>query len=298
MALTFRQVQDEVLQVLTGFGLEQPRVSYLTIAVNATDLTFTLKNAANFDQGLAEIEDELVYVDAVDKSANTLTIAPDGRGWYGTTAASHGVNTRITCAPAWSRNRVKAAINDVITGVYPTLWGVAQTQFTFNPSVTTYSLPADAERVLKVTADVNGPSKEQQEIHRYSVNMVAPTDDWATTNTITFQEGVTPGKTVTVTYFKQPSELSTDSANFTTSGLRESAKLAIVYGACAQLASYVDLARLPVDTAEGDEFDSKVQVGTASRIAGQLRLYHENEVEKERKRLRAATPIPITIRKR
>jgi len=58
--------------------------------------------------------------------------------------------------------------------VYPTLFGVAQTQFTFTPAVTTYEMPAEAENVLRVTADLNGPSREQQIIRRFDFNSVAP----------------------------------------------------------------------------------------------------------------------------
>jgi hypothetical protein len=295
---TFLQLQNEVLQTLHGYGLSQPRATHLTASVDASELVFAVTSAADADMGLAEIEGELVFIESVDRTANTITIAPDGRGFYGTTAATHASGVRVTIAPSWPRNRVKQAINDVIASVYPTIFGVAQTQFTFNPSITTYSLPVAAERVLSVTADVNGPSLEQQVIKRYSFSSTAPTDDWATTNTISIQEGVTPGRTVTVTYLQQPTALSLDADALTTSGLRETAKLAIVYGACAQLLSFMDISRLTVDTAQADEYDEKVQVGMASRIAGQLQIRHEMELEKERKRLRATTPVNISVRKR
>lgn len=295
---TFRNLQDEVLQTLLGYGLAQPRATFLSAGVNATDLAFTVRDVDSLEQGVAEIEDEAVFIESVDQSSNTITLAPDGRGFYGTTAAAHLTDTRLTFGSPWPRRRVRSAINDVIIATYPTLFAVAQAQFTFNPSVTTYSLSAEAEQVLMVTADVNGPSKEQQVVRRYSTNLVAPTDDWPTTNTITLQEAVSPGRTVTVTYLKQPSALVNDADQLTASGLRETAKLAIIYGACAQLVSYMDAARLPVDTAQADEQDAKTPVGQASRVAGQLRLYYENELERERRRLRAATPVAINVRTR
>lgn len=298
MVTTFRNLQDEVLQTLSGFGLSQPRASFLAAAIGSSDLTMTVNDANGIGQGLAEIEDELVFVESVNRDAGAVTISPDGRGYLGTTAAAHSEDIRVTFAPTWTRQRVKSAINDVIAATYPTLFGVAQSQFTFNPSVSTYSVPAEAERILAVTADLNGPSQEQQVIRRYSFNSVAPTDDWATTNTLTLQQAVTPGRTVTVTYTKQPSALAADGDALTTSGLRETAKLAILYGACAQLVSFMDISRLAVDTAQADQYDEKVQVGMASRIGGQLQLRHEMELEKERKRLRATTPVSITVRTR
>jgi hypothetical protein len=127
--------------------------------------------------------------------------------------------------------------------------------------------------------------------------VTAPSDDWPTTGTITLEEAVAPGRTVTVTFAKQPSALSGDSDALTASGLRETAKLAVVYGTCAQLLSFADVARLAVDTAEADEYAEKNALGMATRIAGQLAVRYEQELEKERKRLRQSTPTPISWRR-
>ncbi len=295
---TFRQIQDEVLLTLYGYGLTQPRASFLAADITSSALTLTVNNASNFEMGIAEIDSELVFVESVNISSNTITLSPDGRGYYGTTAAAHVTGARVTFAPTWPRSRVAQAINDTIIGTHPVLFGVAQAQFAFTPSITTYSLPADAERVLGVTADVNGPSREQQVIRRYSFSSSAPTDDWATTNTLTLQEPASPGRTVTVTYAKQPSALAADAAALTTSGLRETAKRALVYGACAQLVTFMDVSRLPLDSSTADEMDERNSPGIASRIGNQLQLRYEMELEQERQRLRAATPIAISVRTR
>lgn len=295
---TFRQLQDEVLQLLQGYGLDQPRTTFLNGSVTNTALSFVVDDASSAQQGVAEVENEIVFIQSVNRTTNTLTIAPDGRGWYSTTAAGHADNVRIVMSPTWPRNRVKAAINDTIARVYPTLFGVAQTSFTYNPSVSTYSIPADAERVLSVTAQTNGSSREPQTVRRYHFNSVTPTADFATTNSLSLHEAVTPGKTVTVTYTKQPSALSTDADLLTASGLRESAKSAIVYGACSDLIAYMDAARLPVGSAQADEYTERNQVGLASRISGQLYLRYQAELDAERRRLRATTPVPISMRKR
>ena len=296
MATTLRSLTDEVLNTVKGYGLHQSRSTYLSTGVDAAVLSFSVNDAANMDQGIAEIEDELVFIDSVDRTTNTLTIAPDGRGEQGTTAAAHAANKRIDFNPVWSRLRVRQAINDVILSTHPVLFGVGVQQFTFTPSVTTYSLPADADGILSVTADTLGPSRQQQRVCKYSFNSVAPVDDWATGNTVTLHESVAPGRTVTVTYKKQPTELAADGDLLTASGLRETAKRCIVYGACSQIVSFMDVARLPVDTAQADEYDERNSVGTATRIAGQLEARFQMELEKERARLRAATPVPINVR--
>ena len=295
---TFDNLVDDVSQTLHGYGLAQPRASFLSASVGTNDLAFSVIDASGFEQGVAEIGNELVFIESVDYSSSILTISPDGRGYYGTTAATHGINSRITMAPVWSRSRIATAINETILGVYPTLFGVASTSFTFIPAVTTYSLPAETERVLRVTADTIGPSGEQETIKRYSFNSVAPTSKYATGNTITLEQSAAPGRSVTVTYVKQPSEITFGSA-FTACGLSETAKRCIKYGAISSLLAYMDSARLPVDTAQADEYDqSKAGIGTAGRISAQLYQRYLVELETERKRLRAATPTPISVRTR
>lgn len=296
---TFLQLQDEVLLALQGFGLAQPRATFLTAPVTASDLTLSVRNAADLDAGLAEIGSELVFIESVDRSANTVTISPDGRGYYGTTAAAHAADARLTCAPTWPRHRVKAAINDTILGLWPSIWGVGQEQFTYTPAVTTYSLPATAEGVLSVSADTLGPSMQQQDIKSYWFSSSSPTDDWATTNTVTLGEAPYPGSTVTVTYKKQPAVLTNDSDGLlAVAGLRESCRQLLMLGACAQLLSMMDASRLAVDTSTADEVDERNQPGTAARLANQFQIRFELEVEKEQKRLRQTTPATITKRYR
>jgi hypothetical protein len=292
---TFRELQDEVLLALHGYGLAQPRTTFLVSPISPTDLTATVRNTSDIDMGLAEIDGELVFIETVDRAAGTITFSPDGRGYYGTTAEAHAANTRLTFAPTWPRHRITAAINDVILGVWPTLFGVAQHQFLYTPAVTTYEMPQEAEGVLSVTADTFGPSRQQQVINRYSFSSVAPADEWTTQKSLTLHEAASPGAGVTVTYTKEPSVLSADSDTIAASGLRESARQLLMLGACAQLLSMMDVSRLTVDTAPADELDNRNQIGSAARLANQFQIRFEMEVEKERQRLRESTPPKIKV---
>ena len=293
MATSFDQLVNDVLLTLYGYGLNQPRASFLTQPIGASDLTIQVRDASNFSQGVAEIGDELVFIDSVDTVGGTLTLSPDGRGYFNTTGAAHDANARIECAPVWPKQRVRAAINDAIVGTYPTLWATGTESFTWNPSVNTYALDASAERVLSVTTDTIGPSGEQVAINKYAFNSVGPDG-----NIITLFEAGWPGRDVTVTYAKAPTTVASGD-DFTDSGLRESALLAIKYAACSTLLAFMDTARLAVDTAQADEYDpSKAGIGTAARLSVQLYPRYQLELSNERKRLMATTPTPITLRKR
>jgi hypothetical protein len=294
---TFDNLVDDVLQTLYGYGLAQPRAAFLTVGISNTDLAITVGDATGFEQGVAEVGNETVFIESVDYGSNVLTLSPDGRGWGGSTAATHATNARITMAPVWSRQRTATAINEAIIGTYPTLFGVATTTFSFSPVVNTYELPVGAERILRVTADTIGPSREQVTINRYSFNSTA-NGDFTTGNSITLEQSGFPGTNINVTYTTAPVGITWGDV-FTLSGLSETAKLAVKYGACSNLISFMDSSRLPVDTAQADEYDpSRNGIGTASKISAQLYQRYQLELETERKRLRAATPATISVRTR
>lgn len=295
---TFDQLVNDCQQTLQGYGLSQPRAAFLSSSVAADDLSFSVGDATSFEQGVAEIEDEIVFIDQVDYNSNILTIAPDGRGWYGTTAATHAGDKRITMAPVWPKVQIRNAVNEAILGTYPLLFGVGTTSFTYSPVVTTYEIPAEAEQILRVEADTIGPSDEQLRIKRYSFNSAASTDEFTSGNSITLEQGGFPGKNIYVTYAKQLTELSSGDT-FSESGLGETAKLAVKYAALSILTAPMDASRLPVDTAVADEYDSsRSNIGTATRLSAQLYQRYLMELENERKRLRAAYPVTINVRTR
>lgn len=296
---TFKNLQDEVIQTLYGFGLDQPRYTQLSGAIAAGDTSFGVVDASSMDQGLIEVDGELMYVASVNRTTNVLTIAGDGRGFFGTTAVSHLTGTRVTMSPVWPRNRVKSAINDAIQGTHPNLFGIGTTSFTFQPVQHTYPLPANTTRILRCEVQTYGPTLEPQQVNRYVYNGVAPVAQWPTGKTITFQEMASPGRTATVTTMLAPQALVNDSDDFTgVSGLQPTARPCIIYGAAYRLTSTMDVARLEADTARAAELATKTPVGTASRITAQLEQLYMQELEEERKRLREQTPTVVRYRKR
>ncbi|HET6917277.1 MAG TPA: hypothetical protein VFH56_14380 [Acidimicrobiales bacterium] len=302
---TFDGLVTQCQQALQGYGLSQPRAAFISTVggITAADLSFTVDDATDLSQGAAEIEDEIVFIQSVDTATNTVTVAPDGRGWYGTTAATHAANTRLTFEPVWFRQRIKTAINDTIIGTWPMLFGVGTTSFTYNTAVNTYELPTDAERVLKISATTFGPTREQQQVKRYRQALDAPTAEFTSGKTVTIEEPCYPGATVTVTYMKAPAALVNGSDDLTSSGLRETAKQAVLYGACAELVSFMDPDRLAVDsaTAQMAQYSYRStgnQVGAAAQIASQLTARYQFEVQREQRRLREVTPVPVNVRVR
>jgi hypothetical protein len=79
-----------------------------------------------------------MWIDSFDRVANTATVSPYGRGYLGTTAATHTADTKVTISPTFPRYVVKKAINDTINAAGSTIYAAKVTTFTFNAAQTTY----------------------------------------------------------------------------------------------------------------------------------------------------------------
>ena len=287
---TFSDLVNDVVFTVEGYGLDLPRTAYLTAAITDTDLTFTVGDASNLAEGLAEIGDELVYIQSVD--TNTATIAPDGRGYRGTTAAAHGINDRVTMNPIMPKALVKRKINETIVGVWPTLWGEATTTITADTLSMGFELPADAEEVLSVDHETDEITREWGPVRRWRFESSADSVDFPSGKALFIYQDVSTSADLRVRYRKQPSEL-TDGQNLTDSGLRSSARSVIVAGAVWRLISSMDLGRLKVTTATTDMLDEGNPVGSATQLAGYLRRVYERELQDELMRLQVSTPPTI-----
>jgi len=285
---------EEVLINLEGFTLRQDRTTYLTTAIDSDDLTLSLASGDNIGKGIVEVDEELIHIDSVDRSDRSAVISPFGRGYRGTTAASHALNAKVTFSPSFPRLSVKRAINDTIRAVYPNIFGVTSTTFTYNAAQTTYSLPANAETVLAVSWDSIGPSGEWIPIRRWRQDPTAASSEYATTNSISIYDALVPGRTVQVIYTKEPSALSSASDVFTTvTGLPESTRDVIIYGAAYRMVSFLDPGRLTFTSPEADQNDTTRQFGAGTNTARYLLALYQQRLQEESQRLHGKYPVRV-----
>lgn len=292
---TFGDLINEVYLALEGWGLNQGRAAFLNepTGMTASELTFDVDNADNLGEGVAEIEDELIYIQSV--TGTTVTIAPDGRGYRGTTAATHADNTRVTMNPALPKIVVKQKINDTIQGVYPVLRGKGSTTIAYTGAKTTYELPATLDSVIQVTYDAVGPTGQWPQVYHYRVDLNADTTAYTTGKSITFFGGVEQGRNVRVTYLKKPTALSALGDLLTATGLADTARSVIVAGAIWRLSSYIAAARLRVDSVAIDMMDEQNKVDSGNRVAAYLRAQYEVELTEERKRQELSQPPTMNV---
>lgn len=291
---TFGDLINDVLLAIEGWGMNQGRADFINdvAGITAGATSITVDSGANLGAGVAEIEDELVYIQSV--SGTTVTIAPDGRGYRGTTAATHADNTRITMNPLVPRQSIKRAINDTIAGVYPRLRGKGSTEFTYSGSVTTYNLPAEVDEVLQVTYDAVAPTGEWPRVYHYSVDKNADTTDYAGGKSISIYSVVENGRTVRVVYTKKPTALSAVGDLLTSTGLEDTARACIVAGAVWRLTSYFTPALLRVDSVAIDAMDGQNRLDPA-RVAAYLRAQYEVELAEEQQRQRFNQPPTMSF---
>jgi hypothetical protein len=291
---TFNDLIEEVSLNLEGFTLRQERSTYLTAAASSSTLELSLASGENIGKGIVEIDDELIHVNSIDRTSNVASVSPYGRGYRGSVAASHTINTRVTVAPSFPRLSIKRAINDTIRAIYPSVYGVASTTFSYSAAKTTYSLPVEAETVLAVSWDSIGPSGEWFPIRRWRQDPTANTGEYATGNAISIYDTIIPGRTINVLYSKTPTPLSSGSDVFTTTtGLEESSRDLIVYGASYRMASFVDPGRLTFTSPEADANDTTRPFGTGTSTAKYLLALYQQRLQEESGRLNGKYPVRV-----
>lgn len=296
---TFDELVDEVKANLQGYTLRQDRITYVTnpTGLSTTSTSIVVGSQSNLAKGIIEIDDELIWVDTFSKENNTLTVAPGfGRGYMGTTPSPHSQYAQITLAPTFPRVNIKKALNDTIRGLYPKLFAVDSTTFTFNSSQVTYPLPDDAREVLYMSWQTTGPSQEWLPIRKWRFDPLANSATFNTQKTISLYENIQPGRTVKVWYTMVPNTLDSNSDDFVdVTGLPESCQDVVVYGACYRLLSFVDAGRINLSSAEADLNDSKIPSSAGASISKYVFALFQQRLQEESLKLSDQFPIRLHL---
>ena len=294
---TFNQMVDEVKTNLAGFTLRQDRISNLNNSggINATDLAIQIGSSENLAKGIIEIDDEQIWINSFDRNSNTLNaIAGFGRGYNGTTPAPHAQNSQVIMTPTFPRVSVKRAINDTINSFYPKLFGVASVTFTFNAAQVAYPLPAEARDVLYISWQTVGPSKEWLPVNRWRFDRMANVAAFNTTKTVNIYEKIMPGRTVQVYYSIIPNDLTNSSDDFATvTGLPETCRDVVVFGASYRLLSYLDTGRINLSSAEADINDNKLPSTAGASASKYVFALFQQRLQEESTKLQDRFPIRV-----
>jgi hypothetical protein len=304
---TLTNMIDEVAVNLSGYTFQQDRATYLTHAVttttssSASPLVLQLGSTDSVGKGVIEIDEELLWVDSFDRVANTATVAPFGRGYLGTSADTHPIDSKVTISPTFPRFNIKRAINDTIRALGANIFAVKTTTFTFTSSVSTYAFNnLNIKNILSVTWQDIGPSREWVPLRRWDFDAIASTTAFgAGAQTITLGEAPVSGRTVKVVYATDPEPFTSNTQDYAAvTGLPESTRDVVILGAAYRLLSFLDPARASQVSPQADETDSKRPYGASQTATKQLYALYVQRLDEETKSQQANYPIKVHYSRR
>lgn len=294
---TFGQMTDEVSRKLAGFTLRQDRQTHVvTTAVTTNATSITVASAQNISAGVIQIDDELIYIDSFDRTTGVLSVPPYGRGYNGTSAATHAIGARVIISPSFPSLDIKGAINETVLAVFPDLYATSSHTFSYSTAKSTYALPNEVETVLGVSFQTTGPSKEWLPVRGWRVDPMANTSAFNSRNSISLYSGIEPGRTVQIFYTSAPTVMDSNDDDFEiVTGLPASSKDVIVIGASARLASFIDPGRLSFGSAESDQ-QSQVAgraYGAGTNASKYLLALYDKRLAEESRKLADRNPTRI-----
>jgi len=294
---SFSQLINEVQTNLQGYTLRQDRITNLANAggITATELGIKIGSADNLAKGIIQIDEELIWINNFDRTTLTLNAIPGfGRGYMGTTASPHAENARVILTPTFPVNMISQAINDSINSLYPKLFQVASTTFTFNAAQIAYPLPDDARDLLFISWQTPGPSREWLPVNHWRIDRMANVTAFNTNKTVNIYEKIVPGRTVQVYYSTIPSNLTNGSDDFAAvTGLPESSRDVVTLGAAYRLLSYVDTGRINLSSAEADLADTKLPSTAGASASKYVFALYQQRLQEEANKLQDRFPIRI-----
>jgi hypothetical protein len=305
MTVTLSDMINEVSMNLSGYTLTQDRSTYLRTAVttttssSASPTTLTLGSTDNVGKGVVEIDEELLWIDNYDRVGNTATVAPYGRGYLGTTAATHAADAKVTISPTFPRFSIKRAINDTIKSLSGQLFAADSTTITYSSAVSTYRLPAtgnslNIRNILSVAYESIGPSKEWIPVRSWRPDLNANSTAFSSEQTISIYDTITSGRTIQIVYSKDPTPFTSNTEVFTTqTGLPDSCRDLVITGSIYRLLTNLDPARAAMVSPQADETDSKRPYGSSQSLTRQIYALYTQRLAEEIKSQQNRYPIRI-----
>ena len=278
---TLGQLVTEIVTTVQGYAVAPDQLVSLKTTVTAAALILVVDGECS--PGLLEIDDELVYVTAVDLLSGTCTVHPRGRGWLGTTAAAHTAGAVVVVSPTLPRSRCVTLVNDVVSSLYPSVYGVGSGTGTVDgPSL---EIPADAEAILDVRVqDSNGYWQTVRHWQAENASAVG------LTGRVVRLPRNCLGDLVQVVYASRPEQLAASEQYWSDTGLSIGLKDVVVMGVLARFAMVLDLGRLTdrFATPKGDQ--QQPQLGAGFGMARQLKADFTAALDREAKALRDLYP--------
>lgn len=259
----------------------QESYTWLLTGATDTDLTLNVADASAIFRGIAEIDDEMIFVHSGD--AQSLTLAPFGRGYRGSSPASHAANTQVTFDPAFPRSEVKKRITKAVKDLFPTLYQIGSVSYAHDGIAVNYAVPG---KPVLITFTIPG-DPAQVPYHYYDWR-------WDGGTTVVLCEPIPTGAQIKITCQQEFGDLVA-LGDFTAAGIPESCADLIEYAVTAHMIRYLDPGRLILSSVENVSRAQVIQVGDAAKIANQLYTMYQQRLQEERRKLLLLNPPTINF---
>lgn len=290
---TLADIVNDANDYLHSFSATQEDLVSLSAPVNETDLKLVVDAAQRVTRGMVQIDDELIYVSGEDNGV--LTVPTFGRGFRGSTAVGHSIGSMVMIDPIFPRRNIAGAILQTQQEIFPELYAIRSTSFTYNPAVSTYALPSDCNRVLSVTSDQPGPTKEWYRLNRWRLTLDPNLGAFPAGKSITLGEPGYPGRSIQVVYTGPFGSMADPGATLASCGHMESHRDLLTLGACWRLVQFVEPARLQLSAAEAQARGTLIPPGAASNVAKQVYALFQQRLAAERAALNESHPLTTHI---
>ncbi len=288
---TLAELVEVIRSQSLSVGRDDVQQTWLTSPVGVNDLTLLVADATQMRRGVAEIDDELFWVSGVDRSGNAVAIAPYGRGYWGSTKASHAVNSQVRTAPRFTAVEIKRAINEAIISAYPTLFGISSTDLVADGITVGWDIPDSAERILSVVWQPPGATQEWVPVRRWRETLSPQTAN----SRLEILEGIFPGSTIRVTYARLLTALKDNDDLLTDTGLTVETRDLVINGALSRLFSSAEAGRQGYQSIETSELNQDVPPGGSLTLGRWYFQLYQAGIERERMRLLNRYPPTVHL---
>ena len=241
-----------------------------------------------------EIDSEVFYIWAANVSTQTLTVE---RGFNGTTAAAHTSGALLTVAPRFPRAQVLEAINDEVLDLSSPVNGLFQVKTfnqTYNGTDRMVNLTSATDVIDVLNVSVRYLTDDYPVARKVKLVRDLPTDDFASSFALKFDQAVYPGR-LRVVYKAPYTSVTTEATNLNTDcGIQESVEDIVVIGTQLRLMAPREIKRNFIESQGDTRRSEEVASGAISNSVTVLRQLRRDRIIAEAARLMRAYPTFLT----
>ena len=277
-------------QLLSGVVEERNKLA-VALTATATSCVLTYEVGGIRSGTVIEVGSEQLYVWAAVESTKTLTVE---RGFNGTTAVAHVINSIITAAPRFPRNQILEAINDELSDLASPVNGLFQVKtldLRYNPSSRQINLPAIGDIIDLIEVRSRYISDDHQQVNRVKLLRNMPTKDFGSGTALQIDSDI-PASEVRVTYKAPFTRLVSENDDIQTiAGYPLSAEDILVIGAEIRLVAPREMKRNFTESQGDTRRSDEVGPGAVGGSITNLLRMRRDRVTAEAAKLNRQYPV-------